>query len=193
MSTVVVFTNLSLDGVMQAPGRPDEDRRGGFGHGGWAAPYQAMQHAGESFGEMSALLLGRRTYEDFYAVWPERKGDPMSAALDNLQKYVASRTLEEPLPWVNSTLLKGEAAETVARLKGESGGNLVIMGSGELIHSLREANLIDKYVLLIHPLILGSGRRLFPNGSPYRALQLASVTATDLGVVVATYQPADNR
>jgi dihydrofolate reductase len=116
MRKVVVFTNLTLDGVMQAPGRPDEDRRGGFAHGGWATPYAAMTQAGGAMGETGALLLGRRTYEDFHSVWPKRKDSPFSALLDNMQKYVASRTLKEPLPWQNSTLLKGDAADAVVQL-----------------------------------------------------------------------------
>lgn len=121
MSKVVVFTNVTLDGVMQAPGRSDEDRRGGFEQGGWATPYVAMQHAGGSMadGDAGALLLGRRTYEDFYAVWPPQKDNPFTAVLNTMQKYVASTTLQEPLPWINSTLLKGDAAEAVAKLKGE--------------------------------------------------------------------------
>src|SRR5438270_12807912 len=124
MSKVVVFTNITLDGVMQAPARPDEDRYGGFEHGGWAAPYAAMAQAGESMPTIGALLLGRRTYEDFYAVWPSRKDSPYSALLDHLQTSVASTTLTEPLPWINSTLLKGDAAEAVSRLKQESGPDL---------------------------------------------------------------------
>jgi dihydrofolate reductase len=190
MSKVVVFTNLTLDGVMQAPGRPDEDRRGGFEHGGWATPYAAMAQAGDSMANVGALLLGRRTYEDFYAVWPKRKDDPISAMLDNMQKYVASTTLSEPLSWINSTLLKGDATETVARLKGEPGKDLVVMGSGELAQSLMRSNLIDEYVLLIHPLVLGSGRRLFTDGSPTATLRLAGTRTTTNGVVIVTYQPA---
>jgi dihydrofolate reductase len=190
MSKVIVFTNLTLDGVMQAPARPDEDRRGGFEHGGWAAPYAAMAQAGESMPTIPALLLGRRTYEDFYAVWPKRKDDPLSARLDNMQKYVASTTLSEPLAWINSTLLKGDAVETVARLKNELDKDLVIMGSGELIQSLMRANLVDEYVLLIHPLVLGSGRRLFPEGGTFAALRLVGAKTTNNGVVIATYQPA---
>src|SRR6266567_1884647 len=190
MSKVVVFTNLTLDGVMQAPGRPDEDRRGGFEHGGWAAPYAAMAQAGESMANAGALLLGRRTYEDFYAVWPKRKDDPISARLDNLQKYVASTTLSEPLAWINSTLLKGDAVEAVARLKEEPGKDLVVMGSGELVQSLMRANLIDEYVLLIHPLVLGSGRRLFPEGSAFATLRLVGAKTTTTGVVIATYAAA---
>ena len=191
MSKVIVFTNLTLDGVMQAPARPDEDRRGGFEYGGWAAPYAAMTQAGDSIGAIGALLLGRRTYEDFYAVWPKQKESPFSAMLDNMQKYVASTTLSEPLPWINSTLLKGDATETVARLKQESGTGLVIMGSGALVQSLMQANLVDKYVLLIHPLVLGSGRRLFPEGGAAATLQLVGARTTSAGVVIATYQLAE--
>src|SRR5256714_1734860 len=187
MSKVVVFTNLTLDGVMQAPGRPDEDRRGGFEHGGWATPYAAMAEAGESTATTSALLLGRRTYEDFYTVWPNRTDNPYTAVLNNTQKYVASTTLSEPLPWINSTLLKGDAAEAVARLKEELDKDLVIMGSGELVQSLMRANLIDEYVLLIHPLVLGSGRRLFPDGGTFAALRLVDTKTTTTGVVIATY------
>src|SRR5437588_5932609 len=189
MSKVVVFTNLTLDGVMQAPGRPDEDRRGGFEHGGWATPYAAMAQAGESMANTGALLLGRRTYEDFYAVWPKRKDNPISAILDTMQKYVASTALSEPLAWSNSTLLKGDAAEAVARLKEEPGKDLVAMGSGELVQSLMRRNLVDEYVLLIHPLVLGSGRRLFPEGGAFAALQLVDTRTTTTGVVIATYQP----
>jgi dihydrofolate reductase len=190
MSKVIVFTNLTLDGVMQAPGRPDEDRRGGFEYGGWAAPYAAMTQAGDSIGTIGALLLGRRTYEDFYAVWPKQKESPFSAMLDNMQKYVASTTLSEPLPWINSTLLSGDATQTVARLKQESGTDLVIMGSRELVQSLMRHQLIDEYVLLIHPLILGSGSRLFPEEQTLAALRLVDIKTTPTGVVVATYRPA---
>jgi dihydrofolate reductase len=187
MSKVVVFMNLTLDGVMQAPGRPDEDRRGGFEHGGWATPYATMEAAEESMAYSGALLLGRRTYEDFYAVWPNRTDNPFTTVLDNTQKYVASTTLEEPLPWINSTLLKGDAAEAVARLKEEAGKDFVVLGSGELVQSLMRRNLVDEYVLLIHPLVLGSGRRLFTDGGPFAALRIVSTKTTSTGVVIATY------
>src|SRR5216110_3932832 len=144
MSKVVVFTNLSLDGVMQAPGRPDEDRRGGFEHGGWGAPYAAMPSAGGTMASAGALLLGRRTYEDFYSVWPNRTDNPYTEVLNNSQKYVASRTLKEPLPWMNSTLLKGDPADAVARLKQQPGKDLVVLGSGELVQSLMARNLVDR-------------------------------------------------
>jgi dihydrofolate reductase len=191
MSKVVVFMNLTLDGVMQAPGRPDEDRRGGFEHGGWAMPYATMEAAEESMAYTGALLLGRRTYEDFYTVWPNRTDNPFTAVLNNTQKYVASTTLSEPLSWSNSTLLKGDAAEAVARLKEELGKDLVVLGSGELVQSLMRRNLVDEYVLLIHPLVLGSGRRLFAEGGAFTALRLVATKTTTTGVVIATYQPAE--
>jgi dihydrofolate reductase len=192
MSKIVVFNNLTLDGVMQAPGRPDEDRRGGFEYGGWATPYATMEAAEESMANTGALLLGRRTYEDFYTVWPNQTDNPFTEVLNNTQKYVASTTLQEPLPWVNSTLLKGDAAEAVARLKQEPGKDLVILGSGELIQSLMRRNLVDKYVLLIHPLILGLGRHLFTDGGSFAALRLINTKTTSTGVVIATYQPDES-
>lgn len=194
MSKVVVFTNLTLDGVMQAPGRPDEDPRGGFEHGGWATPYAAMSssEAGASMSEIGALLLGRRTYEALYDFWPKQTdGNPFTEMLNNMQKYVASTTLKEPLPWINSTLLKGNVPEAVTRLKAQPGKDLLVMGSGELIQTLMKHRLVDVYVLLIHPLVLGSGRRLFPDGGPGAALQLIDNRTTSTGVAVATYQPAE--
>jgi dihydrofolate reductase len=124
MSRVVVFESLTLDGVMQAPGRPDEDRRGGFEHGGWATPYADAEMgrvAGESMAGTGALLFGRRTYEDFCAVWPNRTDNPFTELLNNTTKYVVSTTLQEPLPWINSALLKGDAREAVAGLKEQAG------------------------------------------------------------------------
>src|SRR2546428_6329209 len=191
MSKVFLFTNLTLDGVMQAPGRPDEDRRDGFEHGGWATPYATMEAAEESMANTGALLLGRRTYEDFYTVWPNRTDNPFTALLNNTQKYVASTTLSEPLSWSNSTLLKGDAAEAVARLKEEPGKDLVVLGSGELIQSLMRRNLVDEYVLLIHPLVLGSGRRLFTDGGAFAALRLLATSTPTTGVVIPTYPPPE--
>jgi dihydrofolate reductase len=193
MRKIVVFMNLTLDGVTQAPGRPDEDRRGGFEHGGWALPYADTvmgKVAGESMATTGGILLGRRTYEDFYSVWPHRTDNPFTEVLNNTQKYVASRTLKEPLPWMNSTLLKGDAAEAVARLKEQPGKDIVVLGSGDLLQSLMRCNLIDEYVLQIHPLILGSGRRLFTDGDSRAALRLVDTKTTSTGVIIATYQPA---
>src|SRR3954469_7686632 len=153
MGKVVVINNLTLDGVMQAPARSDEDRRDGFAHGGWALPYNDAvmgRVMGERMaqGRGGALVLGRRTYEDFAAVWPNRGNNPFTAVLNESQKYVASTTLEEPLPWRNSTLLKGDAAEAVAKLKSAPGKDIAILGSGELVQSLMRHDLIDEYLLL---------------------------------------------
>jgi dihydrofolate reductase len=195
MSKVVVVESLSLDGVMQGPGRPEEDVRGGFEHGGWAIPYndEVMGRVmGERMAQGGPLVLGRRTYEDFAGFWPKQKDNPFTDVLNNVQKYVASTTLEEPLPWSNSTLLDGDAADAVARLKDEPGGDLGILGSGELVQSLMRRDLIDEYLLLIHPLVLGAGRRLFPDGV-FTALRLADSVTTTTGVVIAAYQPAAGR
>jgi dihydrofolate reductase len=190
MRKIIVFTNLSLDGVMQAPGRSDEDLRGEFKYGGWGAPYVAMTFAtGESMSNTGPLLFGRRTYEDFYKVWPNRTDNPYTEVLNNAQKYVASTTLKDPLPWVNSTLLKGDTIEAIASLKSQSGKDFLVFGSGVLVQSLMMHSLVDIYILLIHPLILGSGRRLFPEGTPYSALKLVDVKPTPTDVVIATYQP----
>jgi dihydrofolate reductase len=192
MRKVVVNMSLTLDGVMQAPGRADEDTRDGFEHGGWAVPYldPAMGNAvAEGMAKAPpALLFGRRTYEDFFEVWPKRTNNPFTEALNNLQKYVASMTLTEPLPWSNSTLLNGEAATAVAKLKEQPGSDLVVLGSGKLVQSLMRRNLVDEYVLSIHPLVLGSGRRLFSDGSPFAAFQLLNSKLTSTGVVIAIYR-----
>jgi dihydrofolate reductase len=193
MSKLVVVNHVTLDGVMQAPARPDEDLRGGFEHGGWAVPNNdaVMAEAmGRRMGQPGALLLGRRTYEDFAAVWPGRTDNPYTEVLDNAQKYVASSTLQAPLPWVNSTLLDGDAADAVARLKEGQVGGLTVLGSGELIRSLSRRNLIDEYLLMIHPLVLGSGRRLFAEGGPPATLRLLDATTTTKGVVIARYETA---
>jgi dihydrofolate reductase len=193
MGRIVVINNVTLDGVMQAPGRPDEDPRGGFEHGGWAQPYNddvLGSAMGQRMTRGEALLLGRRTYEDFAGFWPHQKDNPYTEVLDNTQKYVASTTLEEPLPWANSTLLEGDVVAAVADLRYQAGKDVVVLGSGELIRSLMPHGLIDEYVLLIHPLVLGSGGRLFPDdGSPARLSLVESVTTTT-GVVIATYAPA---
>jgi dihydrofolate reductase len=187
---IVVFTSLTLDGVMQAPGRPDEDRRGGFDRGGWAQPYNdpvMAQVAAEGMAQEGSLLLGRRTYEDFFSFWPKQPDNPFTEALDNTRKYVASTTLAEPLPWRNSTLLKGDAADAVAEFKRQSDEVLTVLGSGELVQSLRRRDLIDEYMLLIHPLVLGSGRKLFPDGGPPAELRLVDTVTTTTGVIIATY------
>jgi dihydrofolate reductase len=143
--------------------------------------------AGESVATTGGLLFGRRTYEDFYKVWPNRTDNPFTEVLNNTPKYVASRTLKEPLPWMNSILLKGDVTEAVSKLKTQLPKDLVVLGSGELIKTLIKHNLIDQYILLIHPLVLGTGRRLFEDGGLLTALQLVDTKTTSTGVVVATY------
>jgi dihydrofolate reductase len=194
MSKLTVVTSLTLDGVMQAPGRPDEDPRGGFEHGGWAVHYndEVMGRVmGERMARRGSLVLGRRTYEDFAGYWPKQSDNPFTEVLDNTRKYVASTTLREPLPWKNSTLLEGDAADAVATLKQRPGEDLGVLGSGELVQSLMRRDLIDEYLLLIHPLVLGSGRRLFREGSPFGALRLVDSVTTTTGVVIASYRTTE--
>ena len=193
MRKVVVLQNLTLDGVMQGPGRPDEDTRDGFPHGGWAGPYNDAvkgQAMGEGMSRGADLLFGRRTYEDFFAVWPKRTDNPFTPVLDAARKYVASRTLKDPLPWQNSVLLQGDAADAVARLKKEDGLDLLVMGSGVLAESLRRRGLVDQYILMIHPLVLGTGRRLFADGAT-SSLTLVKSVPTTTGVVIATYRTSN--
>lgn len=194
MGKVVVINHVTLDGVMQAPGAPDEDPRGGFSHGGWAVPNND-EVMGRTMGRAmasntGALLLGRTTYERFYAYWPHQTDNPFTEVLNNVRKYVASRTLTEPLPWANSTLLSGEATAAVAKLR-DSGPDLTVLGSGDLLQSLMRHDLIDEYLLMIHPLVLGSGRRLFPDGSPVSEPRLVDSVTTTTGVVIATYRAKD--
>jgi dihydrofolate reductase len=192
MRQIVATISLTLDGVMQAPGRPDEDRRGGFEHGGWALPYHdavMMQAMGEGMAQGADLLFGRRTYEDFFKVWPGRTDNPFTEVLNKSQKYVASKTLREPLPWQSSTLLSGDAEETVARLKKQPGKDLTVLGCGDLMQTLMRHGLVDAYVLLIHPLVLGRGRRLFTEDGQRSALALVKSVTTTTGVLISTYRP----
>jgi dihydrofolate reductase len=193
---IVVMNHLTLDGVMQGPGRPDEDTRGGFSHGGWArlsetpdnAVGKAMGGRMAAGGGLAGWLFGRRTYEDLLSHWNQQPDSPFGPMLNNAQKYVASTTLTEPLPWPNSTLLKGGIADAIAALKTQSDGVLAIMGSGQLIGLLMAADLIDEYLLMIHPLVLGTGRRLFPAGVDV-SLRLTDIVTTPTGVLIATYEP----
>jgi len=189
MGKVIVMNHMTLDGVMQGPGRADEDTRDGFEHGGWGAARgdQAMvTKMGERMGADRAFLFGRRTYEDLLAAW-NAKGGPFKDALNNTSKYVASSNPATRLDWPNSTLLPGNVPAAVADLKEESPTNLVIMGSGVLIRSLMAAGLIDEYLLMIHPLVLGTGRRLFSGGAQ-ASLRLVDGITTGTGVFIATYE-----
>jgi dihydrofolate reductase len=191
MSRVILIEHVTLDGVMQAPGRADEDTRGGFEHGGWAQANsdEVMgREMGKRMAKGGALLLGRRTYEDFYGFWPKQTDNPYTQDLNSTQKYVASRTLQEPLPWQNSTLLDGDAVDAVAKLKEQPGEDIGVLGSGELVRSLMERGLVDEFVLMIHPLVLGSGRRLFDESDEFLALRLVHSVTTTTGVLIATYQ-----
>jgi dihydrofolate reductase len=193
--SVTVIEHVTLDGVMQAPGRPDEDPRGGFRHGGWSARYSdpAVTAAwGQSIARATSgrggFLLGRLTYLGLIEAWPGRNpGHPYTQTLTKTPKYVASTTLTEPLPWQNSTLLT-DAARQVAELKQER--DLVIMGSGALVQSLMRAGLIDEFLLTIHPLVLGQGRRLFPDTGQHAELTLVAAKPAASGVIIATYRPA---
>jgi dihydrofolate reductase len=190
---LIVNNSITLDGVMQAPGRPDEDRRGGFSHGGWAAPYAdevLAQAAAEGMAGGGAMLFGRRTYEDFAKVWPSMPADnPFARFLNEVPKHVASRTLRDPLPWNNARVLYGDATRSVARLKLDAPGDVVILGSGELVRALMPHHLIDEYRLLIHPLVLGEGLRMFSDSATYLKLRLKSSKVSTTGVIIATYIP----
>ena len=191
MGKVIVMNWVTLDGVMQGPGRPDEDTRDGFALGGWGIPYgdeATVAKMGERMGGNRAWLFGRRTYEGLLASWNAR-GGPFKVALNSIHKYVASSNPATRLDWPNSTLLHGDIPAAVAELKQSSTANLVIMGSGVLIGSLMAADLIDEYLLMIAPLVLGTGRRLFPGGAQ-ASLRLVDSITTSTGVLIVTYEAA---
>ena len=192
MRKLTVSEFVSLDGVMQAPGGADEDTEGEFRHGGWQMGYfddVAGERIGASMAQTGAFLLGRRTYEIFASYWPTQSDDdPFAKILNGLPKYVASTTLGEPLAWQNSTLLQGDVAKAVAELKEGEGGNIVVLGSGGLVQTLYENDLVDEYALMIHPIVLGSGKKLFRE-VPRKPLKLADSVTTSTGVVMATYVP----
>jgi dihydrofolate reductase len=184
MRKLVVGTFITVDGVMQAPGGPEEDRDGGFEHGGWSVNYwdDVMgEWITESTLRAGALLLGRRTYEIFAAHWP--------AKLNSVPKYVASRTLDD-VTWNNSTLTEGDVAEAVAALKEEQGDEIQVTGSGELIQTLMEHDLVDEYHLWVFPVVVGEGKRLFARGARPGALTLVDTKVSTTGVAIHTYERA---
>ncbi|MBY8883670.1 dihydrofolate reductase family protein [Streptomyces sp. PTM05] len=189
---IVVINHVTLDGVMQGPGRRDEDTRDGFTQGGWAAARggdEAVTRAwGRRLAASSGYLMGRRTYQDVLAHW-NTQDSPFRDALNNAPKYVASNTLAQPLPWPRSTLLSGDIPAAIAELKRIPGHDLHIMGSGALIQSLSPLGLIDEYLLCVHPLVLGTGHRLFTNGFAPTTLDLADAAPTATGVIIASYRP----
>jgi dihydrofolate reductase len=192
MRKLVVNTFMTLDGVMQAPGGPEEDPSGGFTHGGWSVNYwdDAMgQVMDASVREPFDLLLGRKTYEIFAAHWPHVSGDPMAEKLNAATKYVASTTLAE-VDWSNSNLLEGDVAEAVARLKDEDGPEIQVHGSSNLIQTLLEHDLVDEYRLWIFPLVLGTGKRFFGVGAIPAGLELVDSKTSTTGVLMTTYARA---
>jgi dihydrofolate reductase len=193
MRMLRVIEFLSLDGVMQAPGAPDEDTEGGFQHGGWQRPYfddVLGATAAEGMAETDAYLFGRKTYEKMAAYWPTApEDDPYGRHLNSTPKYVASRTLQD-LEWQNSTLITGDVAEEVARLKQQPGQNIAVLGSGELVQTLLEHDLVDEFLLAVYPIVLGSGKRLFRDTDQVRKLRLVDSKPTSTGGVLLTYRPA---
>jgi dihydrofolate reductase len=193
MRTLVVAAFVSMDGVVQAPGGPDEDRDGGFAHGGWAAPYiddEVIAHATGVAARADALLLGRPTYEEFAATWPlAAADDPIGAKWNTVRKHVASRTLAA-VGWENSTLLRGDVAEAVAELKAEDGGEIQVHGSGQLVQTLLAHDLVDELHLVVVPVVIGTGKRLFGSGTVPGRFETAAAATTRSGVVVGRYARA---
>lgn len=191
MRKISVTENISLDGVMQAPAMPDEDTRGGFTRGGWGNAYtdQVMiDYMTAGAGGDGCLLLGRTTYQTMAANWPHMPADnPFTSWINAMPKYVASTTLTPPLEW-NATLLEGDVANAVAAVKDSDGPDLTVLGSGVLVQTLRAHGLIDEYLISIYPLLLGSGTRLFPDGST-ADLDLVDSTTTTTGVIIARFRP----
>jgi dihydrofolate reductase len=191
---LTLHTFLTLDGVMQAPGGPDEDRDGGFSHGGWSFPFSDQDFGAAIagwFAHADAFLLGRQTYEIFSGYWPKVTdlGNPVASKLNALPKYVASTTLAS-VDWHNSSLLGGDLAAEVARLKERPGDELQVHGSGGLAQTLIDHDLIDEYRLFYYPVHLGTGKKLFRDGAKPAALRLTHSSTTSTGVIIATYEPA---
>ncbi len=193
MRKLIVNEFLSVDGVMQGPGSPDEDRDGGFEHGGWQVEYfdeGILADAQEGMDKADAYLFGRRTYQIMVAHWPSAPADdPFTGHLNATKKYVASRTLTE-VTWENAELLQGEVAEAVARLKEQPGKDIVVLGSGDLVQTLVAHGLVDEFGLVVSPLILGSGKRLFRDADQVRRLTLVSSKSTPKGNLLLSYRPA---
>jgi dihydrofolate reductase len=194
MRKLIVNEFMSLDGVVQAPGGEDEDTSGGFQHGGWSFQYMdglAQERILEGIVEAGGYVLGRRTYETFAGYWPNAPeeeqviAEPMNAK----PKYVASRTLSEPLDWQNSTVLEGDAADAIAALKQEDGGDLHVIGSAELVRTLIDRGLVDELRLMIDPILLGGGKRIFPEEGSLKQLQLVQSEVTSTGAILARYAP----
>jgi dihydrofolate reductase len=197
MRKVVVNEFMSLDGVVQAPGAADEDTSGGFRHGGWHMSYfdeVSQKWVLDSIVEAGGFLLGRRTYDIFAAYWPNAPEEEQVIAepLNSKPKYVASRTLTAPLEWSNSTVLQGDVAEAVGVLRAEDGGDVHVIGSTELVRTLLGAGLVDELRLMVDPITLGGGKRIFPDDGSLRRFRLANGVVTSTGAILATYVPAED-
>jgi dihydrofolate reductase len=192
MRKLVVIDFLSLDGVMQAPGQPEEDTEGGFKHGGWAIPYHddaLAESVADSMAATDAYLFGRKTFENFAAYWPTAPREiPFTDHLNNTAKYVVSKTVKKP-EWQNSTVIDGDVVEEVRKLKQEPGKNIAVLGSGELVQTLIENDLVDEYFLTVYPIVLGGGKRLFRDNDQLKKLELVNSQTTSTGGVVLTYRP----
>jgi dihydrofolate reductase len=193
---VIVNEFMSLDGVVQAPGGVDEDTSGGFEHGGWHLRYfddLSQKRVLESIVEAGGFLLGRRTYEIFAAYWPNAPEEEQVIAepLNTKPKYVASTTLSDPLEWQSSTVLRGDVAEAVAALKQEDGTDLHVIGSTELVQLLIDHELVDEFRLMIDPLMVGGGKRIFRDDGVLRPLRLLDSKVTTTGAFLVTYAPAE--
>lgn len=194
MRKLVVGTFVTLDGVMQAPGGPDEDRDGGFEHGGWSVKFwdeMMGKIMDKQMERPDALLLGRKTYQIFAAHWPHvtDPNDPVATKLNSMRKYVASRTLGKA-EWNNSTVISGDVAKAVADLKEERGGEIHVAGSGNLIQTLLKHDLVDEFDLWVFPVVIGDGKRLFANGTIPGALRLVDNKVSGTGVVIQRYERA---
>lgn len=193
---IVLSDFISLDGVVQAPGGQGEDDDGGFRHGGWSMPYFDPDTMGPAIGELmdatEALLFGRRTWQAMAAAWPERAGDPFADRMNEIPKYVVSRSLSaDDLSWPNSTLLSADdAIGAIADLRARDGEVIQVMGSPSLAAQLVAHDLVDEYRLMVEPILLGGGKRLFPEDGAARALELVSATTTATGVLICTYRPS---
>jgi dihydrofolate reductase len=192
MRKLIVSTFMTFDGVMQAPGGPEEDPSGDFAYGGWSVKYwddMMGQVMGEMMAEPFELLLGRKTYEIFAAHWPYSNEEPAASMLNNAKKYVASRTLDK-VDWKNSTLLKGDVVQEIKKLKAQEGPYLSVQGSSNLIQTLLQNNLIDKFYLWIFPIVIGNGKKLFDQGTVPSSLKLTDSKTSSTGVIIATYEPS---
>lgn len=197
MRRVIANEWMMLDGVVQAPGAPDEDTTGGFKHGGWHLPYfddLSRSWVVDNLTGAGGFLLGRRTYEQLAAYWPNASEEEQVVAkpLNERPKYVASTTLTEPLTWENSALLQGDAAGAVAALKQENGEDLLVIGSTELVRTLIEHGLVDEFRVMIDPLVVGGGKRIFREDGAFRPLRLLDSRVTTTGAIIAAYARADS-